>query len=148
MKTLGLQHSRMDVASMVYYDDDGIIGAMIILHVDDVLVATGGSKKMEAAVEAFHQKYPFGEWEYVEDKPDGIAHTGRLICFKGKEIHLGQPDFINGRMDLVFLKRELMLDPESLCTPIEHAEFRSGVGNLHWATSQTRVDHAVDTGRL
>ena len=67
---------------------------------------------------------------------------------KGKEILLGQPDFINGRMDPITIKREEMRDPESLCTPTEHAEFRSGVGNLRWATSQTRVDHAVDTSRL
>ena len=99
LKTLGFQHSRMDVAFLVYYQEDGSIGAMIILHVDDVLVATDGSKKMETAVEAFHKKYPFGEWEYVKDKPNGISYTGRQIYLKKDEIHLGQPDFINGRMD-------------------------------------------------
>ena len=71
-----------------------------------------------------------------------------MITRNGKEIHMGQKDFINGRMDPIPCKRERDRKPESACTPVEHAEFRSGVGNLHWATSQTRVDHAVDTGRL
>ena len=30
----------------------------------------------------------------------------------------------------------------------EKADYKSGVGDLHWVTSQTRVDHAVDTSRL
>ena len=61
---------------------------------------------------------------------------------------MGQPDFIDGRMDHIPFKREKNRAPESACTPTEHAEFRSGVGNLHWTNSQTRVDHAVDTSRL
>ena len=35
-----------------------------------------------------------------------------------------------------------------LCEEMEKADFKSGVGDLHWVTSQTRVDHAVDTSRL
>ena len=31
---------------------------------------------------------------------------------------------------------------------METADFKSGVGDLHWVTSQTRVDHAVDTSRF
>ena len=55
----------MDVAFMVMYHESGDIGGMIVLHVDDIMVATDGSKHMEAQVEKFHAKYPFGEWEYV-----------------------------------------------------------------------------------
>ena len=61
---------------------------------------------------------------------------------------MGQQDFINGQMDPIPRKRERDRKPESACTPVEHAEFRSGVGNLHWTTSQTRVDNAVDTSHL
>ena len=147
LRDLGFQHSRMDVAFMVLYHDTGDIGGMIVLHVDDIMVATDGSKFMEGQVEKFHAKYPFGEWEYVSTKGE-IAYTGRQISLHGNEIHMGQADFINGRMDEVPFKREKNRSPESACNPTEHAEFRSGVGNLHWATSQTRVDHAVDTSRL
>jgi len=111
------------------------------------MVATDGSDFMEAQIEKFHAKYPFGEWEKVVDQKE-IAYTGRQISVHGNEIHVGQADFVNGRMDEVPLKREKNRSPESACTPTEHAEFRSGVGNLHWATSQSRVDHAVDTSRL
>ena len=34
------------------------------------------------------------------------------------------------------------------CSALEKAEFRSAVGNMHWATSQTRWDRAVDASRF
>ena len=34
------------------------------------------------------------------------------------------------------------------CTEVEVADFKSGVSDLHWVTSQTRVDHAVDISGL
>ena len=59
-----------------------------------------------------------------------------------------QEDFINGRMDDTPFKKVRKRPDTNPCSPEEHAEFRSGVGNLHWATSQTGVDHAVDASRL
>ncbi len=147
LRQIGFQHTRMDVAFLVYYHPDGSLGAMIILHVDDIMVATDGSKVTEAMVEKVHKKYPFGEWEYVA-KLDEIAYTGRTISLHGKVIHLTQKDFVNGRVDNLKVRKTKDRGLDSPCTPVEHAEFRSGVGNLHWATSQTRVDHAVDTSRL
>ena len=48
-------------------------------------------------------------------------------------------------MDVKRTKGRASEDP---CSPTEHAEFRSGVGNLHWVTPQTRPDQAFDTSRL
>ena len=61
---------------------------------------------------------------------------------------IGQKDFIEGRMDEFKVKRDNKRPDKDASRLVEHAEFRSSVGNLHWATSQTRVDHAVDTSRL
>ena len=43
LRTLGFQHSRMDVAYLVRYGDDGSLTAMIILHVDDMMISHDGS---------------------------------------------------------------------------------------------------------
>ena len=71
-----------------------------MLHLDDVMVATDGSKLTEGEVEEFYKKCPFGEWQYVKDTTD-IAFAERQISLHGNEIHVGQPDFIKGRMDQV-----------------------------------------------
>jgi len=79
LRSVGFQHGRMDVAFMIYYHDNGSVGAMIILHVDDIMVSTDGSKQVEDAVEKFRTKYPFGEWEYVLGNKKDITYTGRSI---------------------------------------------------------------------
>ena len=36
----GFVHSRMDPAFMIWYHESGSVGIMLILHVDDVMIAT------------------------------------------------------------------------------------------------------------
>ena len=50
---------------MVHYLPNGSIGAMAIIHVDDLMIANDGSKETEALVEKLHKRYPFGEWVQV-----------------------------------------------------------------------------------
>ena len=58
-----------------------------------------------------------------------------------------QQDFIEGRLAVPPCKKTSRPDSDP-CTEIEKAEFRSAVGNLHWVTSQTRFDQAVNTSRF
>ena len=46
------------------------------------------------------------------------------------------------------VKKTKHRDLQSPVTEKEKADFKSSVGDLHCVTSQTRVDHAVDTSRL
>ena len=119
---------------------------MIILHVDDVMIATDGSPQMEKLVASIHDKYPFGEWVKVCEVSD-ITYTGRRIKFVAPdEISIEQSEFIQGRLAL--LPHTRGKPDEGLCDVREIALFRSAVGNLHWVTSQSRPDLAVYTSRL
>ena len=60
LKSLGFQHSRLDVAFLVLYRDNGEIGALLIVHVDDIMISFDGTSEMQEKVETLHQKYPFG----------------------------------------------------------------------------------------
>ena len=51
---------------MVYYNEDNSVGGMLILHVDDLMVATDGGAEVEAAVEKLYAKYKFGQWSYLQ----------------------------------------------------------------------------------
>ena len=98
LRDIGFQHSRMDPAFMVFYHPNGNVGAMLVVHVDDVMLATDGSKDAQDMVDRFHKRFPFGEWE-VAGSEKALTYTGRSIQTRGKVIHIGQEDFINGRMD-------------------------------------------------
>ena len=76
-------------------------------------------------------------------KAKKVTYTGRTI-----EVCVNQTDFIQGRMNYVPSKRYKNRAKTDPCTELEAADFKSGVGDLHWVTSQTRVDHAVDTSRF
>ena len=64
------------------------------------------------------------------------------------EVAVNQQEFIEGRMNLMPSKKHRNRNREEEATEQEKADFKSGCGDLHWVTSQTRVDHAVDTSRL
>ena len=77
-----------------------------------------------------------------------VTYTGRTLDLFGEEVHVHQKDFIEGRMSSLSFKKSKGRDKSSPCDESEKADFKSGVGDLHWVTSQTRVDHAVDTSRF
>ena len=58
MKEIGFQSSRVGPASMIHDRENGSIGAIAIIHVDDLMIANDGSKETEALVEKLHQRYP------------------------------------------------------------------------------------------
>ena len=82
---------------MCWYHQNKSLGIILVLHVDDVMVAGDGSKITEEIIETIHKKYPFGEWCEVRST-ESILYTGRTIRVVGTEIWLGQEEYIKGRM--------------------------------------------------
>lgn len=118
---------------------------MLILHVDDLMVTSDGSPEMQKLTEEIHGQYPFGEWVNVDDQ--GCVYTGRRIKVVGMhEIAIDQTDCVYGRLTL--LPNVRGSPDETRSSPSEVALFRSAVGNLRWATSESRPDLAVHTSRL
>lgn len=74
LRSGGFQHTRMDVAFMVAYHDNGDVGAMIVLHVGGVMIATGGPFLMEKKVADFHKKYRLGEWAELKKSQGSSLH--------------------------------------------------------------------------
>jgi hypothetical protein len=141
---LGFTHNRLDPAFMQRHNPDtGDLEALVVLHVDDLMIATNVQPHLEEAVQKLRTHYPFGEW--VKVGPDGTTKTGRRVRPHGDEILLDQESFITGRMSE--LPPVTGKPKDALCTPAEIALFRSAVGNLHWVTSQSRPDCAVYTSR-
>jgi len=143
----GFQHCRLDPAFLIWYYEDGCVGIILILHVDDIMLSNDGEDVTEAIVNQIYNKYPFGEWVRVSEV-ESITYTGRTIEVKGNEVLVHQKDFIDGRMTDLPIKKAKNRSKSDLATEVEKADFKSGCGDLHWVTSQTRVDHAVDTSRL
>ena len=127
---------------------------MVILHVDDMLIATEGGNDAELKIDAFMKKYKIGDLIWADKADAGIEYTGKTIVvqkdddgkFKGIKVH--QTGFIHGRMDPASISRARRAEVRSPCTPLETTEFRSMVGSLHWVTGLTRPDGAYATNQL
>jgi hypothetical protein len=93
---MGLEVTRVDSAFLTFRRD-GRLTAMLILHVDDLMLATDGSEGMRALTDKVKDRFPFGEWLKVADQPDGVPYTGRRIRLgTDGDIRVDQEEFIAG----------------------------------------------------
>jgi len=137
---------------MVHRRRDGTVDVVVIIHVDDLMIASDGSRDAEARVQQLHDRFPFGEWVEVSKAPGGVLYTGKnikVVQRGGKlEVEINQQEFIEGRMNKSLLTKEQQRDSERALGPKEITEYRSGVGDMHWTTQQTRIDMAVTVNKL
>jgi hypothetical protein len=131
IKDLGFVQTRVDSAFLVWYGTDRSVKAMMILHVDDMMIATDESAEAKKMIARLETKYPYGEWVRVCDQPRGVQYTGRNIRIQEDEVVIDQEDFISGRMDSLKNSSSRHRSLDNPCSPVEVADFRTAVGNLH-----------------
>lgn len=150
--TLGFTCSVLDPAFFVLRDKGGSPHAMIVLHVDDLMVSTDGSDFAEEQVRKLYDRFPFGEWATVQDVPGGVTYCGKEIVVEEeggeKVIRLRQRGFVNGRLDLIPIEASRKQNLDAVASPSEISDFRSVMGALQWVCNQTRPDVAFMTNQL
>ena len=59
LTSLGYQHTRMDAAFLVWYHENGALGSIIVVHVDDLMITGDGIEVTETLIEKqVHKKFP------------------------------------------------------------------------------------------
>ena len=152
MREMGFERSVIDPAFFIHRDKQGEPDGLLVLHVDDLMVSTNGGPDVENKVSLLCERFPFGEWETVRDKPGGTTYCGKEIVVEqenGEEvIKLRQRGFVDGRLDLIPLDKNRKSQPESKATPEEVSDFRSVLGALQWLATQSRPDVAFPVNQL
>ncbi|CAK0887145.1 unnamed protein product [Prorocentrum cordatum] len=113
------QHS-LDPALYYGYDQHGELCAVVVAHVDDLLL--GISHKCPGLYDRLHKLLPWGDWRGV--------------------LHLRQTEYANTIEDIP-LSKERKTELSSDATPAEFSDNRSALGALGWLSSQTRPDLAA-----
>ena len=152
MNDMGFERSIIDPAFFIHRNKNGEPNGLLVLHVDDLMVSTSGEKEVEEKVKLLCERFPFGEWENVKDKPGGTTYCGKEIVVEEHEgeevIRLRQRGFVDGRLDLIPLDKERRSHPESKATPEEISDFRSVLGALQWLATQSRPDISFSVNQL
>ena len=126
------QHS-LDPALYYGYDKHGELCALVVAHVDDLLL--GISPKYPRLYDRLYKPLPWGDWR-------GLPFT-----FCGKQtwrdeegvLHLCQAEYAN-TIEEIALSKERKTELSAEATPAEFSDNRSALGALGWLSSQTRPD--------
>jgi len=140
-----LESLYQDQAFFVWRHDDGKLGLMLVVHVDDVLVAHDGAPDTEAMVNRLKKRYPFGEWQRATEGP--VTYTGKtieVVEVDGRpEVRVHQIPFIRGRLNTMPLEKQGR-HGDTVVTGLERSEYKSVCGSLSWVAGLTRPDIALD----
>ena len=60
--------------------EGGALGAMVVVHVDDLLVATDGSHEAEQSIGGVLEKYKVGPLTWLIKEPEAVAYTGKGVA--------------------------------------------------------------------
>ena len=152
MGKMNFERSILDPAMFIHRKESGEPDGLLVLHVDDLMVATDGNSEIEKKVKLLCDRFPFGEWEKVSDSVSGINYCGKEIVVEHehgeKIIFMRQRGFVDGRLELVPLDNLRKKQLDEPVTEEERSDFRSVVGALQWLTTQTRPDLAFPVNQL
>ena len=149
---LKFEKSHVDPAMFMLRNHSGELVALMIVHVDDVMICCNGSAHARETVEKLHKRFPFGTWQRVCDQPSGINYCGKEIKVVEdggeRKIVLSQNGFVDGRLETMDVSASRRAQLESCATPEEMSNYRSVVGSLQWVATQTRPDMAFEVNQL
>lgn len=142
----------MDPAFFVKRNSQGEPASMIIIHVDDLMIAGCDDDENEALLRKLHGRFPFGEWDKVAHKPEGITYCGKEIRVDGegpqRVVKLAQKGFVEGRLELIPVTATRAKEPDALVDESERNDFRSVLGSLQWLATSTRADISYHVNQL
>ena len=92
---LGFTKSQVDPALFCLRDSAGTLKALMVVHVDDVMICHDGSVWGQQTAQKLHDRFPFGTWLEVAKEQSGVSYCG-------KEIKVCQRD---GEQCYLFTKR-------------------------------------------
>ena len=144
MNDMGYERSILDPALFIHRDSNSNPDALLVLHVDDLMVATDGSVEVEKTVDMLFKRFPFGEWSLVKDNPNGVTYCGKEVNLKDDSgetvVYMKQKGFVDGRLESVPIDPDRRKTPTEPVSPEEQGNFRSVLGSLQWLATQSRPD--------
>lgn len=149
---LGFQKSSVDPAMFYLRDEEGILRGLMIVHVDDLMLATDASEWSANVTGRLRGRFPFGTWQNVAQEPAGVTYCGKEIKIKndGTEdfVTLAQKGFIEGRLECIQVSKQRAQSVDDRVNDEERTDYRSVVGSLQWLASQTRPDISFEVNQL
>ena len=123
---LGFSKSAVDPALFCLRDEQGRLRALMIIHVDDVMICHDGSQQGAKVANQLHERFPFGTWMQVSEQPSGVTYCGkeiRIVQQDGEDcVALSQRAFLEGRLQPMRIDSQRAKDAEARATEPLHRD--------------------------
>jgi len=135
LRSMGLRKSLLDPCVYVKHDDDGQLILLILIEVDDFVVAAKDKETLQDAQKQLMSRFKFGKWE--ENEADFI---GRHVKKEGREIKMDQEKYIVEKVEPVHLSKGRRSAKNAPLNEEEFKNFRSMLYKASWLAHQTRPE--------
>jgi len=78
LRNLKLVPQQIDKCTFAYYSDTGELKGMLILHVDDMLVAGDPSSEFGQMIDSLKKGFEFGKWEELTPQHE-VTYCGGVL---------------------------------------------------------------------
>ena len=137
LKSIGFRRSLLDPCVHVKHAEDGTVLAMILIEVDDFLIAAKDEEVHASLQGALQKRFHFGKWEVRE-----ADFIGRRIKQEKGEIRMDQEKYILEKLEAISLSRSRRAEKEAPLEEEEFKQFRSMLYKVSWVAHQTRPEAA------
>eukprot|EP00438_Fugacium_kawagutii_P007520 Skav231101 [mRNA] locus=scaffold2525:374671:376992:+ [translate_table: standard] len=133
LRSIGLVRHRLDKCCYMYYNAEDMVAAMVIMHVDDLLI--GANMKDPAGVkviEEIKKIFDFGKWQELKEN-ELLVYCGGHIRKKENGITLDFESYLRKVMPITIPKGRSRDAP---LTASEVSKVRGLIGALQWPAGQ------------
>jgi hypothetical protein len=135
LKKIGLRRSLPDPCIHVKHDSKGKIEALVLIEVDDFLIATRNEDVQKEIKEKLQRRFLFGKCE--RDEADFI---GRKCKKTHAEVRMDQEKYILEKLEAIPLSKGRRSNKDEPLTEEEFKLFRSMLYRVSWVAHQTRPE--------
>ena len=133
LERIGFRSTELDRCTFGWYDAQHQLQGMVIIHVDDLLIA--GSQQCPEfvkAVENLKNSFDFGKWDVLSQKKS-LMYCGGQVAKDGEEITLSYEEYIKKILPLTIPKGR---GATAELTEYEKTKARGLLGALQWPGAQ------------
>lgn len=133
LRSIGLVRHRLDKCCYMYYNSSGAVIAMVIMHVDDLLIgANMRDPESTNLINDIKKAFDFGKWQELKEN-ELLVYCGGHIHRRGNVLTLDFEAYLKKVMPITVPKNRDKTQP---LTSSETSKVRGLIGALQWPAGQ------------
>ena len=144
LRNLKLVPQQIDKCTFAYYSDTGELKGMLILHVDDMLVAGDPSSEFGQMIDSLKKDFEFGKWEELTPQHE-VTYCGGVLQRTSTTIEVSYKKYLQKICPITVPKQR---NTKEKFNSAETTKCRGLLGALQWPGGQGVLPLCATTSLL